>query len=132
MAANQTELAGKIAEALKPSFTGLGLSLEGFVVENLSLPDELQKRLDERIGMNMAGDLAKFTQYQVAESIPLAAQNEGGAAGAAASLGAGFAMAQQIAANVQQPHVDTKFCSSCGKSIARPSKFCPECGAAQG
>jgi membrane protease subunit (stomatin/prohibitin family) len=142
MAANQTELAGKIAEALKPSFTALGLSLEGFVVENLSLPDELQKRLDERIGMNIVGDLNKYTQYQVGQSIPLAAQNEGGAAGAGAGLAAGFAMAQQISNSVQQansapqanaaPQAATKFCQSCGKSIPHASKFCPECGTAQG
>jgi membrane protease subunit (stomatin/prohibitin family) len=133
MAANQTDLADKIAESLKPSFTGLGLSLEGFVVENLSLPDELQKRLDERIGMNMAGDLNKYTQYQVAQSIPLAAQNEGGAAAAGANLAAGFAMAQQISSSMHPaPAADTKFCASCGKPIGRQSKFCPECGAAQG
>src|SRR5712671_4159611 len=51
MAANQIELAQKIAESLKPIFTDLGLTLDTYVVENLSLPDELQKRLDERIGM---------------------------------------------------------------------------------
>lgn len=97
MAANQVELAQRIAEHLRPSFTELGLTLDSFVVENLSLPEELQKRLDQRIGMTMIGDMGKYTQFQVAESLPLAAANEGGGlAGAGVGLGAGFTMAQQM------------------------------------
>src|SRR5215472_14888130 len=49
MAANQVALSDRIADQLKPGFTQLGLSLDSFVVENLSLPDELQKILDQRI-----------------------------------------------------------------------------------
>ena len=36
----------------------------------------LQKRLDARIGMNMVGDLRQYTQFQVAESMPIAAALE--------------------------------------------------------
>ena len=68
MAANQIALGQKIAELLKPVFADLGLALDSFVVENLSLPDELQKLLDERIGMNMVGDMGRYTQFQVAQS----------------------------------------------------------------
>ena len=97
MAANQIELGQRIAEHLRPSFTELGLTLDSFVVENLSLPEELQKRLDQRISMNMIGDMGKYTQFQVAESMPIAAANEGGGlAGAGVGLGAGFTMAQQM------------------------------------
>jgi membrane protease subunit (stomatin/prohibitin family) len=143
MAANQTELGRKIAESLKPVFAALGLMLDTFVVENLSLPEELQKPLDARIGMNMVGDLGRYTQFQVANSMPIAAANEGGGgvAGAGVGLGAGLAMAQQVM-NAMKPGetvqatpaggVATKFCLNCGKSIARGAKFCPECGTAQG
>ena len=64
MAANQGVLAQKISEQLKPAFADYGLSLDTFVVENLSLPDELQKVLDQRISMNVIGDMGKFTQYR--------------------------------------------------------------------
>jgi membrane protease subunit (stomatin/prohibitin family) len=142
MAANQTELGRKIAESLKPVFAALGLMLDTFVVENLSLPEELQKPLDARIGMNMVGDLGRYTQFQVANSMPIAAANEGGGvAGAGVGLGAGLAMAQQVM-NAMKPGetaqatpaggAATKFCLNCGKSIARGAKFCPECGTAQG
>jgi membrane protease subunit (stomatin/prohibitin family) len=139
MAANQTELGRKIAESLKPVFAALGLMLDTFVVENLSLPEELQKPLDARIGMNMVGDLGRYTQFQVANSMPIAAANEGGGvAGAGVGLGAGLAMAQQVmnamkpGENAQAGGNATKFCVNCGKSIARGAKFCSECGTAQG
>ena len=149
MAANQVALADRIAAQLKPGFSELGLSLDSFVVENLSLPDELQKILDQRIGMNMVGDMGRYTQYQVAQSIPIAAGNEGaGVAGIGAGLGAGVAMGQAMmdalrkagtpAAESGSPSpgaaaasAETKFCMNCGKPIPKASKFCPECGHAQ-
>jgi membrane protease subunit (stomatin/prohibitin family) len=151
MAANQVALSEKIAGQLKPAFTDLGLMLDSFVVENLSLPDELQKILDQRIGMNMVGDMGRYTQYQVAQSIPVAAANEGGgAAGVGAGLGAGIAMGQAMmdalkkgsapaAPDSSAPatggavaaSTETKFCLNCGKPIPRVSKFCPNCGQAQ-
>lgn len=96
MAANQIELAQQIAEHLRPSFAELGLVLDTFVVENLSLPEELQKLLDQRIGMNMIGNMQQYTQFQAAQSLPIAAANEGGGAGLGAGLGAGIAMGQAM------------------------------------
>ncbi len=97
MAANQGELSKQIAAAVQPSFEALGLRLETFTVENLSLPDELQKRLDERISMNMIGDMRQYTQFQAAQSIPIAAANEGGIAGLGAGLGAGMGIGGAMA-----------------------------------
>jgi len=150
MAANQSELGGKIGEGLKPMFADLGLALDSFVVENLSLPEELQKMLDTRVGMNMIGDMGRFTQFQVANSMPIAAANEGGGgvAGIGVGLGAGMAMAQQMvnsmnpggggapapaapAKSAPAGGAETKFCVECGKSIAKRAKFCPECGGSQ-
>lgn len=97
MAGSQVLLAQTMLAALGPVFAGLGLSLDSFVVENISLPEELQKMLDQRIGMNMIGDMSRYTQFQVAQSMPIAAANEGGgAAGIGAGLGAGMVMAQQM------------------------------------
>lgn len=96
MAANQGLMADKIAETLRPLFARYGLKLDAFVVENVSLPEELQKAIDTRISMGMMGDLGKFTQYQMANAIPLAAQNEGGLAGIGAGLAAGVGMGQMM------------------------------------
>jgi membrane protease subunit (stomatin/prohibitin family) len=77
-------------------FERYGLKLDQFVLESLSLPEALQTALDKRISMGMMGDLSKYTQYQVAESIPLAAQNEGGLAGIGAGLAAGMGVGQMM------------------------------------
>ncbi|MGC2660780.1 MAG: SPFH domain-containing protein [Bryobacteraceae bacterium] len=158
VAANQAALGDNIAEKLRPMFTNFGLTLDSFVVENLSLPDELQKMLDARVGMNMIGDMNRYTQFQAAQSLPIAAANEGGIAGIGAGLGAGMTMAQSMlgqnlwdqagnnqpsapvtaappppaaAPTTSAPNADMKYCTECGKQILRKSKFCSECGAAQ-
>jgi membrane protease subunit (stomatin/prohibitin family) len=151
LAANLAELSQRLGEQLMATFTDLGLALDSFVVENLSLPEELQKRLDERIGMNMVGNLRDYTQFQVAQSVPAAAANPGGGAGLGAGLGAGMAMGKAMvdaltpgapaappasgagAAPPAAPAADagTKFCTNCGKPIPKVAKFCSECGSAQ-
>ena len=150
MVAGQQQFGTNMLAALKPIFADLGLLLDSFVVENISLPDELQKLLDQRIGMNMVGDMGRYTQFQVAQAMPIAAANEGGgAAGAGVGLGAGLAMAQQMMGAMRPPAPPapampadaapaapaaggaTKFCISCGKPIPRAAHFCSECGGAQ-
>src|SRR5271154_5633820 len=136
MAANQGALAEKISDVLKPAFTDYGLSLDTFVVENLSLPDELQKVLDQRISMNVIGDMGKFTQYEVAQSIPIAAANEGGGAvGIGAGLGAGMAIGQTMAeavknsaASAQAPGGGPAAPAAAGAAASAATKFCSECG----
>jgi membrane protease subunit (stomatin/prohibitin family) len=93
MAANLVAVGAKIQEGLTPIFADLGIALDTFVVENLSLPEELQKRLDERVGMNMIGNMQQYTQFQAAQALPIAAANEsGGFAAMGAGLGAGFGL----------------------------------------
>lgn len=140
MAANQLELSGRILRGLRPYFAELGLFLDTFVVESMSLPQELQKALDSRIGMNIVGDPARYAQFQAGTSLPIAAANEGGGGIAAngIGLGAGLAMGQQMmhlmnsAGSTKLPDVTAaKFCLACGKSIPKAAKFCPECGGPQ-
>ena len=96
MAANQDELGAQLKTKLAETFARYGLELDQFTVQNISLPEALQKVLDQRIGMNIAGNLNQLTQYNTAQSIPIAAANEGGAAGVGAGLGAGVAMGQAM------------------------------------
>lgn len=97
MASNQEEFGKAMREKMTSVFADFGLALDSLVVQNISLPEELQKILDQRIGMGMIGDMQKFTQYQVANAIPLAAQNEGGMAGMGVGLGAGVGFGQVMA-----------------------------------
>jgi membrane protease subunit (stomatin/prohibitin family) len=137
MAKNQAALAQKISESLQPAFAGLGLELSQFTVENISLPDELTKVMDQRIGVQMAGNLGSYTQFETAQALGVAAANPGGAAGAGVGVGAGVAMGQAMmgamsaGAGATGAAATEKFCTSCGKPMARTAKFCPDCGVQQ-
>lgn len=135
MARNQAALGEKIAAAAQPSFQALGLELEQFTVENVSLPDELTKAMDARIGTQMAGDLGRYTQFQAAQALGAAAANPEGTAGAGVGLGAGVAMGQAMmtamANGTAAAGASQKFCTACGKPMPKTAKFCPECGQAQ-
>ena len=106
LAANQVEFATQIRNAVAPAFTNLGLALDSVTVQNVSLPDELQKILDQKIGMGMVGqNMGAFMQYQTAQSIPKFAESAGqggGIAGDAMGLGAGVALGQVLAGNLAQ------------------------------
>jgi membrane protease subunit (stomatin/prohibitin family) len=107
LAANQVEFAKQLREVTAPAFDALGLKLEGVTVQNVSLPEDLQKILDQKIGMGMVGgDMGKFMQYQTAQSIPKFAEGAGsgggGIAGDAMGLGAGVALGQVMAQQLQQ------------------------------
>ena len=136
MAKNQAALGQKIAAAAGPSFADLGLELQQFTVENVSLPDELTKVMDQRIGTQMAGDLGRYTEFQAAQALSVAAGNSGGAAGAGVGVGAGVAMGQAMmgamaGAGSNGAAAAEKFCTACGRAIPRAAKFCPDCGQAQ-
>ncbi len=106
LAANQVEFAKQLKDVTQPDFGLLGLTLESVQVQNVSLPEELQKVLDQRIGMGMVGnDMAKFMQYQTAQAIPKMAEGGGGGsgiAGDAMGLGAGVALGQVLAQQLGQ------------------------------
>jgi len=106
LAANQLAFAQALVTQLTPEFAKIGLKLEGMTVQNVSLPEELQKILDQKIGMGMVGnDMGKFMQYQTAQAIPKFAEGAGsggGVAGDAMGLGAGVALGQVLAQNLQQ------------------------------
>ena len=106
LAANQIMFADALAKQLQPEFTKLGIQLDSLTVQSVSLPEELQKILDQKIGMGMVGnDMGKFMQYQTAQAIPKFAEGGGGGggiAGDAIGLGAGVALGQVLAQNLQQ------------------------------
>ena len=121
LAANQLAFAQVLTAQLAPEFAKLGLQLEAMTVQNLSLPDDLQKVLDQKIGMGMVGnDMAKFMQYQTAQAIPKFAEGAGagggGIAGDAMGLGAGVALGQVLAQNLA-----TGLQSASGTAAAAPT-----------
>lgn len=132
------ELAAAAAKKLQPSFAPLGLSLQTLIIENISLPEEVEKAIDKRTTMGVLGDMGDYTRYQAAEAIRDFAQNEGsgGIAGVGIGLGAGAQVGQVFAgamnANTAAPAPAAapaaSTCAACGASVPAGAKFCPSCG----
>jgi membrane protease subunit (stomatin/prohibitin family) len=105
MAANYGEMGEFLTKRISPEFQTYGLELVKLLVENISLPEAVEEALDKRTSMGVVGNLAAYTQFNIANSIPDAAKNPGGLAAAGASIGMGMAMAAPIgqALSGQQP-----------------------------
>jgi len=138
LAAQYKEIGETIRGKINEDFKGYGLEVTKFYVENVSLPPEVEAAMDKRASMGALGDAQKYMQFQAADALRDAAQNEGGGAGLGAGLGAGFAVGGQMA-NVfgqqagggiggGQTQAANVPCPSCGKPNAAGVKFCAECG----
>ncbi len=94
-----TELAGLMQENLNAQARSIGISFSHLIIENISLPDEVEKMIDEQTGIGMAKqDMSTFMQYQTARAMRDASKQKGGLAG----LGAGMAVANTMAKNIQK------------------------------
>ncbi|PID03513.1 hypothetical protein CSV67_02400 [Sporosarcina sp. P2] len=129
------ELSEKGKEKMMSRFAAFGFEITSLYIENLSLPKEVEEAMDKRTSMGVLGNMQQYQQYQVAEAMRDAAQNEGGMAGAGVGMGAGMSMGQVMASAMnqnqqQQPQaqVATKSCPHCQATINADAKFCGQCG----
>src|SRR5918996_4375143 len=97
LAAQYKELGDAIRGKINEDFKSYGLEVTKFYVENISLPPEVEEAMDKRASMGALGDANRYMQFQAADALRDAAQNEGGGAGLGAGLGAGFAVGNQMA-----------------------------------
>jgi membrane protease subunit (stomatin/prohibitin family) len=146
LASNYDELSRFSRTKLNEEFKSFGLELTKFIVENISLPQEVEAAMDKRTSMGVIGDVNRYTQFQAADAMRAAAENPSGGAGTGAGLGAGFAIGNAMAgamANAMHPSqqqqsggqgsgvagsAQTK-CPKCGAANSASSKFCNDCGA---
>jgi len=131
------ELSEQAKVKLQSRFSSLGLQLTSLFVENISLPEEVEKVLDKRTSMGVIGNMQQYAQYQAAEAIRDAAQNTGGGlAGAGVGLGAGAAIGNimgQALNSLNQPKPEpvkstSTLCPGCSAEIPAGFKFCGTCG----
>ncbi|MBU0608661.1 MAG: SPFH domain-containing protein [Armatimonadetes bacterium] len=151
------EIAAAVKTRVGEDFENYGLELIDFLVEAITPPEEVMAMIDQRAGMEAAGDLRKFLQFRTAQAIGEMPQ-AGGGAGDAASVGVGigagvgmgaamagamkdaFAPDARVGASVPDAQASggtcpeghpvpagAKFCPQCGKPVATAA-FCPECG----
>lgn len=104
LAANYDELGQFVTKKIQPEFDRWGLDLVSLLVENISLPPEVEAAMDKRTSMGVVGDLSRYTQFQAASAMEKAAQNPGGTAGAGMGLGMGMMMSNQMNVANQQAH----------------------------
>ncbi len=103
MAANYDELGEFIKGKILEGFGNYGLDLTSMLVENISLPESVEKALDKRSSMGVIGNLQQYTQFQAANALEDAAKNPGGMASGGMGMGMGFAMGNQMA-NAMTPN----------------------------
>lgn len=135
LAANYKEFSNNVQTISQPEFAKLGLKLTSFIIENLSLPSEVESALDERTKMGVLEDkMGTYTQYQAANAMRDAANNpsDGNMAGIGIGLGAGATLGQVFANSISTQNIPkeekTTTCPKCNTKIAENKKFCPECG----
>src|SRR6201988_840433 len=145
LASNYDELSTFSRQKLQDEFKSLGLELTKFVVENISLPPEVEAAMDKRTQMGVIGDVGRYAQFQAADAMRDAAQNPSGGAGTGVGLGAGFALGNAMAGAMSDAMKQSNQgsaqqaapaagvpCPQCGHPNATGAKFCTECGAKQG
>ncbi|MGI8544916.1 MAG: SPFH domain-containing protein [Aridibacter sp.] len=142
LAAQYKEIGDQIRGKINEDFKDYGLEVTKFYVENVSLPKEVEEAMDRRASMGALGDAKTYAQFQAADAMRDAAQNEGGGAGLGAGLGAGFAVGNQMVnafgegqgVNQQQGgsgssgQTNSVACPNCGKQNNPEAKFCADCG----
>ena len=75
MAANQQALGDRLAQALSAEFASIGVAIPRFIIENISLPPEVEAALDKRAQMGIVGNLDQYTKFQAATAMERAADN---------------------------------------------------------
>lgn len=143
LAANTLEFNEIVKGTVQNKFKELGLKLVNLFIENMSLPEEVTKAMDERTKLGILGDATDtLMKVSAAEAMKTAAGNQGvggafmaGGVGMGAGAGIGAMMANAIAGSNNQNNNGANnnaaggvVCPSCGKTVPAGSKFCPECG----
>lgn len=139
LAKNYSEFADTVSTSVDAELKTLGLKLCSFIIENLSLPEEVEKALDERTRLGvMEEKVGTYTRIKAADALTEAAKNPNGnnLVGLGVGLGAGANLGGLFTQNLQTenpaPKEVTTECINCGAKIKKSAKFCPECGAKQG
>ncbi|MGF6231426.1 membrane protease subunit (stomatin/prohibitin family) [Inquilinus ginsengisoli] len=102
LSSNYGKVGQVIRDAIQPEFDAYGLEIATLLVENVSLPEEVEQALDRRSSMGVVGDLGRYTQFQTAEAIKAAAENPGGAAGIGIGMATAGGLASAMGGAVQQ------------------------------
>jgi excisionase family DNA binding protein len=103
IAGRYQELGEALLPVINPAVAAkYGIEIPSFIVENVSVPPEVEQAIDKRSSMAAVGNLNDYVKYQMADSMTKGGEG-GGMASTAAGLGAGLAMGQQMMAAMNNP-----------------------------
>jgi membrane protease subunit (stomatin/prohibitin family) len=127
IAQNLDEIGTYVKEKVQEKFSKFGIKATDVIIENVSLPKEVEQVIDKKTSMGVLGNLDQYAKYQTAEAIREAANNPNGAnfAGIGVGIGAGGAMGTMMGQSLSQKQI---FCTSCGQGNPETAKFCSGCG----
>ena len=108
LAANYDDLGVFVTSKIAAEFAEYGLDATKLLVENISLPPEVEQALDRRTSMGVVGNLRNYAAFQAAEAMQAAAENPGGSASAGVGMGIGFAMSQKLGETLSTSPTDEK------------------------
>ncbi len=138
MAGNLLEFGETVKESLNPRLSEIGVTITQFNFESFTMPEELEKALDESTRLNMLGrNIDTYTRLAQADALKEAAKNpgmQGSTMGAGIGMGMGVSMGNMFANNMNQsqaPQDNKTACIHCNAQIRVGAKFCPECGKPQ-
>lgn len=138
------EMSVAVKDRLAGDFVKYGMELSDFFISRITPPEDVQKMLDERSGMEAVGDLDKYFKYKTTKAIGDAAQQPGGGQGNMASagmgLGLGAGMGMMIPGMLYKVLDPSKSapdkiaeagvvnCPKCHGEVPISGRFCPQCG----
>jgi membrane protease subunit (stomatin/prohibitin family) len=132
LASNYDELGRFVTAKIKDDFAAFGLEVVQLMVENISLPPEVEAAMDRRTSMGVIGDLHKYAQFQAATAMEKAAANPGGAGASGIGMGMGFAMANQMGQMLGTTQQGNPVVPSMPEALHPPSRPAPAAGAGGG
>ena len=144
LAENYKEFSKNVMQSAEHDMAKFGIKVTSVVIENISVPEEVEKALDERTRLGILKDqVGTYTQIKAADALGDAAKNEGGGnlAGLGVGLGAGATIGQVFAGAIGESakqnqesakklngEAEEIICPNCNAKLAKKQKFCPECG----
>ena len=127
VAARYSELGVALLPLINPEVTAkYGIEIASFVVENVSLPPEVEQAIDKRSSMAAIGNLNDYVKLQMAQSLTMPGGSASGFAGVGAGLGAGLTLGQQVAAALNQPQATPAAAAAQTAAAATAASATPE------
>ena len=127
VAARYNELGVALLPLINPEVTAkYGIEIASFVIENVSLPPEVEQAIDKRSSMAAIGNLNDYVKLQMAQSLTMPGSSASGFAGVGAGLGAGLTLGQQVAAALNQPQATAAAAAAQPAAAATAASATPE------